>query len=96
MIAVHLGIIDEEAILDMSGVFFEDIIAALGHKLNYDAIVNYAGNSFCAKSWEMIQENNPFNVISKQKKGASGAFADFLNSGMVKIKGAEKSGEGKV
>lgn len=44
----------------MSYLFFEDVIEELGHKLMYDAIVNYAGNSFCEKSWDMIIENNPF------------------------------------
>ena len=49
LVAVHLGIVDEEQINNMSYIFFEDVLAELGHKLSYDAIVNYAGNSFCKK-----------------------------------------------
>ena len=29
----------------MSYLFFKDVLAELGHKLNYDAVVNYASNS---------------------------------------------------
>ena len=47
IIAAHLGIVDENAINNMSMVFFEDVLSELGKKLNYDAVVNYAGNSFC-------------------------------------------------
>lgn len=62
MIATHLGIVDEEQIDNMSYLFFEQVLAELGHKLNYDAIVNYAGNSFCEKSWEMISKANPMSL----------------------------------
>lgn len=47
----------------MSYIFFEDIIEELGHKLVYDAVVNYAGNSFCENSWDMISENNPMSIL---------------------------------
>ena len=50
--AVHLGVVNEEDIDNMSYVFFEDVLEELGHKLTYDAVVNYAGNSFCEKSWD--------------------------------------------
>ena len=46
----------------MSYVFFEDVLEQLGHKLNYDAVVNYAGNSFVEKSWDMIMDSNPMMV----------------------------------
>ena len=62
LVATHLGVVDEEQINNMSYLFFEDILTELGHKLTYDAIVNYAGNSFCDKSWDMITKNNPFNT----------------------------------
>ena len=70
LIAAHLGVVDEEEINNMSYVFFEDVLEELGHKLTYEAIVNYAGNAFCEKSGEMIQEHNPFNI--KEKKNRSG------------------------
>lgn len=72
----------------MSFVFFEDVLAELGHKLTYDAIVNYAGNSFCEKSWDMIMESNPLH-IKTDEKGANAStlktLADFFDSADVKI-----------
>ena len=59
LVAVHLGIVDEEQINNMSLDFFENVLEELGRKLNYDAIVNFAGNSFCQDAWDMIQEANP-------------------------------------
>ena len=86
MIATHLGIINEEEINNMSYVFFEDVLTELGHKLTYDAIVNYAGNGFVEKSWDMITEHNPFNVSNdtKEDKALKG-LASLFNSGNVKI-----------
>ena len=72
-----MGIVDEEAINDMSMVFFEDVLSELGKKLNYDAVVNYAGNSFCEKSWDMIHDANPF---TDKKAESNTAFASFVNS----------------
>lgn len=86
IVAVHLGVIDEEKIDNMSYVFFEDILTELGHKLTYDAIVNYAGNSFCEKSWDMITEHNPFNVSEKENDDAGlRGIAKLFNSSSVKI-----------
>mgnify|MGYP006867959715 CR=1 FL=1 len=62
MLAAHLGVVDEECINNMAYVFFDDVLRELGYRLNYEAIVNYAGNSFCERSWDMIQRSNPFNV----------------------------------
>lgn len=67
----------------MSYVFFEDVLEELGHKLTYDAVVNYAGNSFCEKSWDIISEHNPLlilsfyypNTIIKSMKGAVDSMA---------------------
>lgn len=86
VVAAHLGVIDEEAINNMSIVFFDDVLMELGHKLTYDAVVNYAGNSFCEKSWDMITENNPLNVSDEPKatKALKG-IADLFNSSSVKI-----------
>lgn len=59
MIAAHLGIVDENAIDNMSFVFFQDVLAELNHKLTFDAISGYAGNSFMEKSWDLIMEHHP-------------------------------------
>lgn len=71
----------------MSIVFFESVLIELGKKLNYDAIVNYAGNSFAEKSWDMITEANPM-ATPKQKVG--GGLADFFANANVTIKHSKK------
>ena len=64
MIAAHLGIVDENAINEMSYLFFQDVLEELGYKLTYEAVVNYAGNSFCKDAWDIIIKNNPFSIES--------------------------------
>lgn len=82
----------------MSYVFFNNVLEELGHKLSYDAIVNYAGNSFVEKSWDMIMDSNPFNVGDGEKKMSNSqaqSFADFFSRartvapGSFKIPGKE-------
>ena len=82
----------------MSYVFFNNVLEELGHKLSYDAIVNYAGNSFVEKSWDMIMDSNPFNVGGGEKKMSNSqaqSFADFFSRartvapGSFKIPGKE-------
>lgn len=60
MIAAHLGIVNEKAIDEMSFLFFEDVLGELNQKLTYDAVVNFAGNAFFEKSWDVITEHHPF------------------------------------
>lgn len=74
----------------MSFVFFESVLSELGKKLNYDAIVNYAGNSFCEKSWDMIQEAYP---MGGGKKEGMNAVASFFDSAVVHIKNANTKPE---
>ena len=95
MVATYLGVVDEDQINDMSYVFFENILTELGYRLTYDAVVNYAGNSFCEKSWDMILEHNPFNVNGQNgsKNKALNALADFFGSADVQIKkGGKRKG----
>ena len=71
----------------MSYVFFEDVLTELGHKQTYDAIVNYAGNGFVEKSWEMIVEHNPLNVSNDGKsQTAMKNLAGFFNSASPNVK----------
>lgn len=93
LIATHLGVVEEEKIDNMSYLFFEDVLQELGHKLTYDAVVNYAGNAFAEKSWDMIMENNPFNVGEENKKTMNN-LAGFLSGAQVKI-GKGKQPKGK-
>ena len=66
----------------MSYVFFEDVLEELGHKLTYDAVVNYAGNSFCEKAWDIISENNPLLISTDGKANTKtmNALASFFKT----------------
>lgn len=85
--AVYLGETDEDKINNMSLVFFNSILAALGRRVNYDAISNYAGNSFAKDSWKMIQEANP---LVKPKSMNSG-FLDMIVKAKVNNKDNKKA-----
>lgn len=65
----------------MSYIFFSDIITEQGHKLNYEAVVNYAGNSFCKDSWDMIQKANPFG--DHDTKNVVGGMMDLFNQAKI-------------
>ena len=71
----------------MSYLFFESILTELGHKLAYDAVVNYAGNSFAKDSWDMIQDANPMMINDDGKKHVSAkqkqSMADFFGSARI-------------
>ena len=89
MIAAHLGVIDEERINDMSAVFFDDVLRELGYKLNFEAVSHYAGNSFCEKSWDMIEKSNPFNVRKHGGSQAMNNLAGFFGRSNIKILGGK-------
>lgn len=72
----------------MSLLFFESVLEELGKKLNYDAVSNYAGNSFCNKSWEMIQKAHPMNG-SSDKSGMSSVASFFENANIIVKRTAE-------
>lgn len=81
--ATYLGVIDENQINEMSYVFFESILTELGHKLTYDAVVNYAGNSFAKDSWDLISRHNPLSL--EPDGGVMSDFAKFLNSVDIRV-----------
>ena len=87
MVAVHLGVADEEQINDMSYVFFDDVLRELGYKLHFEAISNYAGNSFCEKSWDMIEKSNPFNIADTNGGRAMNSIASFFGKSKITILG---------
>lgn len=74
--AVHVGW-TEDQINQISYPFFQSVLQQLGKKLNYDAVVNYAGNSFMQKSWEMIEKANPLNG-NTEKSGTSSAMQNLV------------------
>lgn len=85
----------------MSYIFFEDVLTELGHKLSYDAVVNYAGNSFCKDSWDMIQSTNPMTMDENGKsRKQQQTLADFLGGARIatpadleKMKGIKGNGK---
>lgn len=57
----------------MSFVWFNQVLSALGKRLNYESISNLYGNSFCKDSADIISRANP--LIHGTPKGAISNFA---------------------
>lgn len=94
MIAVHLGVVEEEAIENMSMPFFDDVLMELRYKINYDAVVNYAGNSYMPDSWDLITKSDPFNITPNSNEGGGmSGLAKFLSGNKINI--IKKGGKGK-
>lgn len=69
MIALYLGEVDENKILEMSYPFFQGVLRELGYLFNFQSTVNLLGNSFAAESgFEAVQTANPFNAGAPVKK----------------------------
>lgn len=91
LIAVKLGVVDEDKLLNMSYDWFTAILDTLGEFVNYEAVVNYAGNSFCEKSWDMITDNNPMlkgQILTSEQR----SWENFFNT--AEIKTMSKGGNG--
>lgn len=66
---------------------FDDILKELRYKINYDAVVNYAGNSYVPDAWELISKYNPFAVEEGMNEGQGmGGLAKFLSANKIEIK----------
>ena len=63
------------------------VLSTLGKRVNYDAVVNYAGNSFAKDSWKLIQEANPMSKPKKQSKD----FMKILSDATKKVTKVSKS-----
>lgn len=87
LVATYLGIIDEDAINNMSFAFFDDILECLNKRVMYEAIANYAGNSFAKDSWDMIKEHSPFNHESSTEPSAGGlaGMAAMINKSKISV-----------
>lgn len=71
----------------MSYQLFESVLTELGRKLSYDAVINYAGNSFCKDSWDMIQDANPMTIDDKGRgRKQQKTIADFLGNARIATK----------
>ena len=84
LIAAHMGVVSEDEIESMSFDWFQEVLAVLGEVVNFTAIANYAGNSFCEKSWDMIMDNNPM-LKGQILNAADRALEAFFNTAEVKV-----------
>ena len=85
---MHLGVIDEEAIENMSYIFFESILEHLGYKLIFEAISNYAGNAFAPKSWEMIMKQYPLKSKGNEKAEGLNSIATLFSRNAKQVQRA--------
>lgn len=77
----------------MSYDWFTTVLETLGEFVNYEAIVNYAGNSFCEKAWDMILDNNPMlkgQILTSDQR----SWENFFNTAKYEVvkKGEYKNG----
>lgn len=78
----------------MSYNWFEDVLDVLGEVVNFKAIVNYAGNAFVEKSWDMILDSNPM-LKGTIPSAAERQLANFFDTAQVTIiKASDKTEEG--
>ena len=91
VIAAHLGVVDEEAINDMSLLFFQEVLKALGRKLNYESISNLYGNSFCKDAGKHISKAFPLTKPSNVNKG----WVDMINKAVSTQRKAMANGASK-
>lgn len=70
--------------------------------MNFSAVVNYAGNAFVEKSWDMILDNNPMlrGIIPTAEERQMAAFFDTANAMVIKSTGKGTGGldlfEGRI
>ena len=73
----------------MSYNWFETVLETLGEVVNFSAVVNYAGNAFVEKSWDMILDSNPMlkGVMPSASDRSIAAFFDSAKTTVVKSNG---------
>lgn len=98
LVAAYTGTVEEERILNMSYDWFSSILDVLGEKVNFEAVSNYAGNSFVEKSWDMIMDANPMTVgaIETSHQREMAAFFNDPRTIVLPAKGEGNNGEADV
>lgn len=84
-IAAHLGEVDEEKINNMSYLWFQDVLHALGKRINFESISNLYGNAFAKDAGKMVPAANPL-----LKNGGK------VNTGVMGLMGKIKVVEAKT
>ena len=81
--ATHLGEVDEGKINEMSYIWFELILQALGKRLNFESIVNLLGNSFAKDAAKAVAAANPLRAGDSGAGGSGAMFAQM--AGNIKV-----------
>lgn len=71
----------------MSMPFFNNVLSAIGRRLNYESVSNLYGNSFCKDASKYIQEAYP---LTKLKKIGSGMASLFAQATIIKASSTDK------
>lgn len=71
----------------MSYIWFQQVLAALGKRLNFESISSLYGNSFAKDAGKIIQSANP---LVKEAKKKSGGIESLFGSITI-IKNKDKS-----
>ncbi|MDK2801728.1 MAG: hypothetical protein PWQ70_3347 [Clostridiales bacterium] len=90
MIAVYLGEVDENKILEMRYPFYKDVINELSIKLTHSSVSHILANPYAEKSWETVQGCNPFNIDVEHISKSTGktykkvTMAELKSLGLIK------------
>lgn len=75
----------------MSYIFFNDVLAALGKRLNYEAVINLFGNAFAKDANKVVQAANPLYKAS----GTNSAAAIMALGGKITVIEGDKKEQKK-
>lgn len=94
-IAAHLGEVDEDKINNMSYIFFQDVLSALGKRLNFESLSNMYGKTvFDKKGGEAINKMiAAANPLYKQSTTNSAATLLTMPGSMKVIEAGENQKE---
>lgn len=71
---------DEDKINNMSYIWFNSVLEALGKRINYESVSNLYGNSFAKDAGKAIQAANP---LVKNGGKRAGGIADLIGKTKV-------------
>ena len=91
-VAAHLGEVEEDKINNMSYVWFNLVLEALGKRLNYSSISNLYGNSFAKDAAKLVQQAYP---LAKHNSSASnvGSMIGMTKFTTIDVKDKQRSKE---
>ena len=75
--ASHLGEVDEEKVNNMSYVWFNLVLQALGKRLDYESVINLMGNAFAKDAAKAVSAAYPLRAHERSTGGSGVAFANM-------------------